>query len=334
MAVTYESILSDVKAKKYKPIYLFSGEEEYYIDKLVDFFENNLLSEEQKSFNQIVLYGKDVQARQIIDEAKQYPLMSDKRLIIIKEAQDFKGLKDLADYVNNPVPHTIIVFAHKHKKIDKRLAIAKAFDKHVSFESAKLYDNKMPAWILNLAKSLGLSMTEQISTVIAEYLGNDLSKVENELEKLKLFCGPGKPVTMEIIQEQIGISKDFNVFELQKALALKDRNKSFLITKFLAENSKENPIQMTSINLFNYFVKVTIASQNASESDTVLQKKLGLTSSFFLKDYRMAARNYNVEKCKSILKMIQVIDLNSKGVGRKNSEDGDLLKELVHFILF
>jgi DNA polymerase III subunit delta len=218
-ASTYENILNDLKAKKYSPLYFFHGEEEFYIDKLVSFFEEKVMPEEAKAFNYTVLYGKDIQTpRQIIDLASQFPMMSDKILIIIKEAQEFKGLKDMVDYVKKPVPHAIVVFAHKHKKLDKRLAITKELDKHVLFESSKMYDNQLAAWILNLSKSYGLKMDNQIANVLAEYLGNDLNKIENELEKLLLSTGKDKPVTMEIVHDQIGISKEYNVFELQKAI--------------------------------------------------------------------------------------------------------------------
>jgi DNA polymerase III subunit delta len=334
-AYTYENILSDLKAKKYSPVYFFHGEEEFYIDKLLSYFEEKVMPEEAKAFNYTVLYGKDIQSpRQIIDLASQFPMMSDKILIIIKEAQEFKGLKDMVDYIKKPVPHAIVVFGHKHKKLDKRLAITKELDKHVLFESSKMYDNQLAAWILNLAKSFGLKMDNQIANVLAEYLGNDLNKIENELEKLLLSTGKDKPVTMEIVSDQIGMSKEYNVFELQKAIGEKDRSRAYMITKFLGQNAKENPIQMLTSNLYGYFLKVLITSQNLQEGDTVLQKKLGLTSSFFLKDYKAAAKNYNSDKLKAIIQRLQVTDLHSKGVGTKYNDDAALLQELVQFILF
>jgi DNA polymerase III subunit delta len=335
-AVSYDQLITDLQSKKYSPIYFLHGEEEYYIDKLVQYFEDNIISEDAKAFNYTVVYGKDIQSpRQIIDLASQFPMMSDKILVIIKEAQEFKALKDLVDYVKKPVPHAIIVMAHKHKKIDKRISIAKELEKHVIFESTKMYDDKLPSWIANLAKQKGLKLDNQIAALLAEYLGNDLSKIENEIDKLVLSIGKDKTITMDVIQDQIGISKEYNVFELQKAITEKDRSKAYLITKFLGQNAKDNPIQMLTSNLYGYFLKVLIASQNLQEGDAVLQKKLGLSSAYFLKDYKAAAKNYNQDKLKAIIQRLQVTDLQSKGVGTKyNDDDGALLKELVHFILF
>jgi DNA polymerase III subunit delta len=259
--------------------------------------------------------------------------MADKRLIIVKEAQEMKTLKDLADYVKKPVPHSIVVFAHKYKTFDKRTAVAKAMNEHVMFESKKLYDNQLPAWIMNCAKTKEIILSDQIAHVLADYLGNDLNKVENEIEKLRLSNGKGAKITMEHIQDQIGISKEFNVFELQKALGERNKAKSFLIAKYFAENPKDNPIQATVINLFSYFVKVMITVQHSKEGDAILQKKLGLTSAFFLKDYRVAAKNFSFDKTREIIQLIRQTDLASKGVQNKSTDDGQLLKQLIYGIL-
>ena len=331
--MTHDQILADLKAGKFKNIYLLHGDEPYFIDTLVAWMEHHLLSEDAQAFNQTIVYGKDVDYKAIIDEARQYPLMSDKRVIIVKEAQEMKTLKDLSDYAKRPVPHTILVLVHKHKTFDKRLALAKALADQVVFESKKMYDNQLPAWILGYAKSIQLGIDDKMAQILADYLGNDLAKIANELDKLALSQGRGVKISLEVIQDQIGISKEFNVFELQKALGEKNKAKSFLIAKYFADNPKENPIQVTVINLFSYFQKALIAAQYQSEGDVILQKKLGLTTSFFVKDYRTVARHFSVAKIRSILMRIRNTDVESKGVNNKSKDDGQLLTELIYFIL-
>ena len=331
--MTHDQILADLKAGKYKNIYLLHGDEPYFIDTLVAWMEHHLLSEDAQAFNQTIVYGKDIDYKAIIDEARQYPLMSDKRVIIVKEAQEMKTLKDLSDYAKRPVPHTILVLVHKHKTFDKRLALAKALTDQVVFESKKMYDNQLPAWILGYAKSIQLGIDDKMAQILADYLGNDLAKIANELDKLALSQGRGVKISLEVIQDQIGISKEFNVFELQKALGEKNKAKSFLIAKYFADNPKENPIQVTVINLFSYFQKALIAAQYQSEGDAVLQKKLGLTTSFFVKDYRTVARHFSLAKIRSILMRIRTTDVESKGVNNKSKDDGQLLTELIYFIL-
>lgn len=331
--MTHDQILADLKAGKYKNIYLLHGDEPYFIDTLVAWMEHHLLSEDAQAFNQTIVYGKDIDYKAIIDEARQYPLMSDKRVIIVKEAQEMKTLKDLSDYAKRPVPHTILVLVHKHKTFDKRLALAKALTDQVVFESKKMYDNQLPAWILGYARSIQLGIDDKMAQILADYLGNDLAKIANELDKLALSQGRGVKISLEVIQDQIGISKEFNVFELQKALGEKNKAKSFLIAKYFADNPKENPIQVTVINLFSYFQKALIAAQYQSEGDAVLQKKLGLTTSFFVKDYRTVARHFSLAKIRSILMRIRTTDVESKGVNNKSKDDGQLLTELIYFIL-
>lgn len=331
--MTHEQILNDLKAGKFKNVYLLHGDEPYFIDTLVSWMEHHLLSEDAQAFNQTVVYGKDVDHRAIIDEARQFPLMSDRRVIIVREAQEMKTLKDLAEYAKKPVPHTILILVHKHKSFDKRLALAKALSDQVVFESKKLYDNQLPGWIMGYAKSIQLGIDDKMSQILADYLGNDLSKIANELDKLALSQGRGVKISLEVIQDQIGISKEFNVFELQKALGEKNKAKAFLIAKYFADNPKENPIQVTVLNLFNYFQKAMVAAQYQAEGDMVLQKKLGLTTSYFVKDYRVVARNFTLKKIREILVDIRKADVESKGVYNRSKNDGQLLTELVYGIL-
>lgn len=331
--MTFEQIISDLKAKKLSPLYLLHGDEIYYLDKIADFIENNVLNEGEKAFNLTVFYGKDIDHKTLIEEARQFPLMAEKRLIIVKEAQEMKSLKELTDYAKKPVPHAIVVLVHKYKSLDKRLTVTKALSEHVVFESKKLYDNQLPAWIGQYSKQKQLVISDHLCGLLAEYLGNDLTKVANEIDKLALSNGPGAKITPEIVQDQIGISKEFNVFELQKALAEKNKAKIFLIAKYFADNPKDNPIQVTVVNLFNYFSKVMITGQHASESDVSLQKKLGLPSPFFVKEYRQAAKNFSVERSREIILDIHETDLESKGVMNKSKTDGQLLMELLYKIV-
>lgn len=331
--MTFEQIISDLKAKKLSPLYLLHGDEIYYLDKIADFIENNVLNEAEKAFNLTVFYGKDIDHKTLIEEARQFPLMAEKRLIIVKEAQEMKSLKELTDYAKKPVPHAIVVLVHKYKSLDKRLTVTKALSEHVVFESKKLYDNQLPAWIGQYSKQKQLVISDHLCGLLAEYLGNDLTKVANEIDKLALSNGPGAKITPEIVQDQIGISKEFNVFELQKAIAEKNKAKIFLIAKYFADNPKDNPIQVTVVNLFNYFSKVMITGQHAGESDVSLQKKLGLPSPFFVKEYRQAAKNFSVERSREIILDIHETDLESKGVMNKSKTDGQLLMELLYKIV-
>ncbi|HMP29628.1 MAG TPA: DNA polymerase III subunit delta [Saprospiraceae bacterium] len=332
--MTVQSIINNIKNKKIEPVYILHGEEPFFIDQIADYIENNLLDEAAKAFNQIVVYGKDTDARSIIDEAKQFPMMSERRLIIVKEAQDLKSLQDIAPYVLKPVPHTVLVLCHKYKKIDKRYALGKTLDKlPLVFESKPFYDNQLPTFIAGYASEIGLQLDPLSIQMIADYLGNDLSKITNELDKLLLNIGTSKKVTTDDIQELIGISKVFNVFEYQNALGQKDIQKVLNITSYFTENPKAVPIQVAVSSLYNYFSKILIACQYNSVNDQDLAKKMGLTNAFFLKDYKNAAKNYNQNQVLKILVYLSEIDLKSKGVSNRHANDAPLFQDLAYFIL-
>jgi DNA polymerase III subunit delta len=332
--MTVQAIISYIKNKIISPVYIFHGEEPYFIDQLSDYIEKYLLEESSKAFNQIIIYGKEADAKSIIDEAKQFPMMGERRLIIVKEAQELKNIQDLAPYVLKPVPHTVLVLCHKHKKIDKRYALGKALDKvQVVFESKTLYDNQLAGFISGYAKDIGLIVDAICSQMVADFLGNDLKKIANEMNKMLVNLGKGQKVTLEDIQEQIGISKEFNIFEYQNAIGVKDFDKVIKITKYFAENSKSVPIQVVISNLYNYFSKLYIASQNIRSSDPELVKLLGLSNSYFLKDYKIATKNYPSNKIQKILVYLSEMDLKSKGVNNRHSSDSPLYKDLSYFIL-
>lgn len=330
--MTVESILKDIDAGKLKSIYFLTGDEPYYIDYLSDYIENNLLTDGEKVFNQSVLYGKDIDASRVIDELMQYPMMATRRLVIVKEAQEIKNFNNLESYILKPVQHSILVLNYKNKKLDKRTKIAKALQDHaVVFETKKLYENQIPDWIIEQGRFKGLKIDPNAARLMAEFIGADLNKLNNEISKLAL--NNTGTINVDAVREQIGISREFNIFELQKALAFKDRLKATLIAKYLGENPKSNPIQVSLANLFNYFMKVMMAVQYHRLPDSELAKIMGLGNTFFIQEYRAAAKNYSLCKLKEIINLISDFDLMSKGVSNRSISDGQLMKELVHFIL-
>ena len=332
--MTAQDIIQQIKKGQIAPVYILHGEEAFYIDQVSDYIEKHLLDESAKAFNQIVVYGKEVDARTIVDEARQYPMMAERRLVILKEAADMKSINDLAEYLKKPVPHSTVVICHKYKKVDKRTAFGKACDGKdvVNLESKKLYDNQLPSWVLARGKETGIKRDEKGANMLAEFLGNDLSKIDNDLSKIKLNA-KDKLVTIEEIQDLVGMSKEFNIFELQTALASKDHYKSWLIANYMAENPKASPIQMAVSSLYNYFVKVLTTAQKSNASEAELQKDLGLGSPFFVREYKMAAKNFGEEKTRAILVKLMEIDLRSKGVLNRHADDGPLYKDLVRFVL-
>jgi DNA polymerase-3 subunit delta len=331
--MTAQTIISEIKKGQVASLYILHGEEPYYIDLISDYIEHHLLDESEKAFNQTVIYGKDVDSKYIIDEARQFPMMSTRRLIIVKEAQDLKNFNDLSGYIQKPVPHSVLVLCHKHKKIDKRSALGKMLDKvNVVFESKPFYDNQLPNFIAEYARHLNLQIDPVSTQMIADYLGNDLKKIANELDKLLINLGTGKKVTVDHIQDLIGISKEYNIFEFQNAIGAKDLNKTYLITNYFIDNPKSAPMPLIVSNLFSFFSKLLIMAQNINKSDQELASLMGLNNAYFLKDYKIAVRNYSVTKILQILVFLSEIDLKSKGVNNRHSNDDGLYRDLSFFI--
>ena len=336
-----EDILKDLKNRKYKPLYLLHGEEPYYIDLVGNYVEHKLLSEAEKGFNQTVLYGKDTDIMTVLNAAKRYPMMADYQVVLVKEAQEMKWGKDdddkksinpLLNYLENPLPSTILVFCYKYGKFDKRKKTYKAIEKHgLVYESAPLYDSKIPGWIENFISDKGYKASQQATLMLSEYLGNDLSKIANELEKLMLNVAPGQEITLDLIHNNIGISKEYNVFELQTALGKKDVLKVNRIINYFEANPKANPIVLMLGNLNNYFSKVLAYHYVKDKSQQNLARELGVNP-YFVKDYEMAARSYNYGKTMEIIAYLREYDLKSKGV-ESTADDGALMKELMFKIL-
>lgn len=339
--MTAEDILKDLKNRKYKPLYLLHGEEPYFIDQVSNFAEHQLLPEAEKGFNQTVLYGKDTEVMTVLNAAKRYPMMAEYQVVLVKEAQDMKWGRDdddkksinpLLNYLENPLPSTILVFCYKYGKFDKRKKTYKAIEKNgVIFESTPLYDSKIPGWIEGFVAAKNYRIDPQASAMLAEYLGNDLSKIANEMEKLMLNVPAGQTITMQHVQDNIGISKEYNVFELQSALSRKDPFKVNQIINYFEANQKANPIVLVLGNLNNFFSKVLLYHYSRDRSPQNLARELGV-SPYFLKDYELAARSYNYGKSMQIISLLREYDLKSKGVD-SNAENGELMKELMFKIL-
>ncbi len=350
----FNDILLDLKRKLYKPVYFLHGEEPYFIDEISDYIEKNVLDEADKGFNQTIVYGKDSDLSSIIGIAKGFPMMGERQVIIVKEAQTLKEFarksaedggseekeskKDaakspLAAYLENPQPSSILVFCHKYKKIDSRTSLAKLIAKQaVLFESKKMYDDKLPNWITSYLKDRKYSITPQAAALLAQHLGNDLSKIVNELGKLFVSLPEGTEIIPDHIQQNIGISKDFNVFELQDALAKKDVLRANRIVQYFAANPKDNPLVLTTASLYGYFHKILLYHFTPDKSRNAIAAALGVNP-FFVSGYETAARNYNTGKLKSIISYLRECDVRSKGVDNVSTEDGELLKELVFKIL-
>jgi DNA polymerase-3 subunit delta len=332
--MTYPQIIKELKAKKYSPIYLLHGNEPYYIDKISRYVEENVLTEGEKSFNQMIMYGKDTDHKTLIDTCSRYPMMASHQVVILKEAQEMKTLKELLPYIEKPVHTTILVICFKHKKFDGRTKFGKLVkQKALIFESKKLYDNQIPDWIQSYLKDKKLSISPSASVLVAEYLGENLSKVSNELDKLAINLAPGTEVNEKHIQEQIGISKEYNVFELQKALGAKNVVKSNRIINYFISNPKKNPLVVVVGTLFTFFSKVYLTHFLKNSSEKEMMEKLGVRHAFFLKDYKLAARNYPYQQSQDVISILKEYDLKSKGVDRVNATEGDLMKEMVFKIL-
>jgi len=326
----YKQILKDLKNKIYHPLYLLHGEEPYYIDAVSDYIEQNALSEGEKSFNQTVLYGRDTNALSLLDILRRYPMMSNYQVVILKEAQAFKDLDKLESYFENPMKSTVFVVCYKYKSLDKRTRAYKQLSsKGVTLESKKLYDNQIPAFIDQLAKEMKLDISDDAAEMLAEYLGNDLSKIMNELQKLTLNVQDR--ITPQHIEKFIGISKEYNVFEFTKALVMKDRNKVFRITKYFEQNPKSSEPVMILGMLYSFFSKALVV-QSAKKSPYDMMSELQLRKPM-AEDLKVYQRNYKIQDTVKTLHLLHEYDLKTKGVDFVGAEKSVLLTELAYRIL-
>lgn len=327
-------IVSDIKNGNIKPIYFLMGEEPYYIDKISEYIENNVLSEEEKGFNQMVLYGRDVTIEEIVDNAKRFPMMADRQVVIIKEAQDLsRNIEKLVSYVKNVQPSTVLVFCYKYKKIDKRKALYKAIQKvGLVYESNKLYENQVIEWIRRVLAGKRYTIDSKSTLMLIEFLGTDLSKISNELDKLMVVLPEGSQINPKAIEENIGISKDYNNFELRKAVGERDVLKVNRIINHFAQNQKANPMVMTISLLNSFFTQLLIFHSLNDKSKNSIAKALGVNP-FFASDYTTAGKNYPMRKVSQVIGLLREADVKSKGVGANALPAGDILKELMFKII-
>ncbi len=328
------TIVTNIKKGIVKPIYFLMGEEPYYIDKISEFIEKTVLDEAEKGFNQVVMYGRDVSIEEITSSAKRYPMMAEKQVIIVKEAQDLsRTIEKLLSYAENPQPTTVLVINYKYKKLDKRKKLYKAIEKSgVLFESKKLYDNQVSDWIRRVLSGKNYKIEAKAAQMLVEFLGTDLSKINNELDKLITILPENSIISPEDIEKNIGISKDFNNFELRKAVGEKQIVRANRIINYFAENPKNNPLVMT-ISLLNSFFTQLLQYHGLETKDKFsVAKSLGVNP-YFVGDYATAARVYPMRKVSQIIGLIREADLKSKGVGANGMPQSDILKELLFKIM-
>ena len=333
--LTCEDILRELRAKQYRPVYYLMGEEPYYIDVIADYIEEHVLTEAEKEFNQTVVYGADVDVATIINAAKRYPMMAEHQVVIVKEAQAVRGMDELAYYLQKPLMSTILVLCHKHGALDRRKKLAVEIEKTgVLFESKKLKETQLPGFITNYLKRKGFDIDPKATSMMAEFVGTDLSRMAGELEKLMITMPKGQTrVTPEQIEQNIGVSKDYNNFELRAALVEKDVLKANRIIKYFEDNPKNNPIQVTLSLLFGFFSNLMVAYYAPEKSEQGIASYLGLKSPWQAREYLAAMRRYGGVKTMQIIGDIRQADAMSKGVGNSSIGNGDILRELVFKIL-
>lgn len=330
---TVQSILNEIKAGDIRPLYFLMGEEAFFIDQISTFIETSVLDETQRGFDQTTIYGKDTSIDAIVSSAKRFPMLAERQVIVVKEAQNLsRTIEDLLTYVKNPQQTTTLVICYKYKSIDKRKALYKALSKaHVVFESKKIYDSNIPSWISGELQKMNLKITPKASYLLSEFLGNDLAKISNELSKLQLVMGDNDLITPELIQINIGISKDFNNFELQKAIAQLDQKKAYQIVRYFSENPNQHPMVLTLATLYSFFSKLMILHTVNDRNLKVLSRAIGVNP-YFLNDYTAAAKNFPMRRISSVFQTLRTIDVKSKGVGA-NLKPLDLYQELIFRIL-
>ncbi len=328
--MSFEQLISDLKNKVYRPIYFLCGEEAYYIDLVTSFIAGNVLSEAEQSFNQSVLYGKDSEAGPLSDLARRFPMMATHQVVILKEAQEMKTFGDLLPYIEKPQPSTLLVINYKYKKPDKRQKIFKVLEKQaVWFESKKMYDNQVPGWIAGYASKKQYRIEPKAAALLAEFLGSDLSKIVNEVEKLMMAIGKkGETITPALVEKHIGFSKDFNQFELQDALGRRDVLKANRIINYFAENEKKYPFPLTIISLYYFFSKLLLFHYTKDKSKQNLAATLKVNP-FFIKDYEAAARRYSAARLVEIISLLRVYDMRSKGYEGNSTPARELTRELI-----
>jgi DNA polymerase-3 subunit delta len=336
-APTVNSILKDIRARKFSSVYLLHGEEPYFIEQICSALEDTVLTESEKVFNQIILYGKDADARTVIDYCRQYPMMSQYKVVIIKEAQMMNSdqFLSLEPYLEKSAPTTVLVLCYMHKKVDGRTNFMKtAKSKAVVFESKKLYSNQVPEWIEAIAAEQQATIDADAVEVMYEYIGNDLPRIANEITKLKIGLGKNERITSAMVYDNIGINREYNVFELQKTVGMKDHVGTEMILKNLLSNMKSTPLVLVIGTFFSYFTKLLVIKSLHKSTDQELAQALGQNSTFFIKEYKAAAAKYTLTSLENIIAILRTYDMKSKGINSRNKDDGELLREMIQRIFY
>ena len=327
--MSVDKIINDWKKKSFKPIYWFEGEEEFFIDKAIEYAEHHILSESEASFNLSVFYGKDANWPDIINACKRYPMFAERQVVLLKEAQQMRDVEKLESYIDNPLSSTIFVVSYKDKKLDARKKFAKLVkEKGVLVSTKKMYDKELPQWTQELLQTKGLTITPKGLALLVDHIGNDLTRIENEIDKLSVNLGKRTSITEDDIEKYIGVSKDFNVFELQAALAAKDLSRSIRIIQYFEANPKAAPIQLVLPSLYSFFSKVFMVFGADTQDERAIATAIGVNP-FFMKDYMQAAKLYTYPGVEKALLLLHNYNLKSVGVGSIGTDDASLLKEMV-----
>lgn len=339
MDAAIKKVLADLKGRKYDPVYFLQGEESYFIDAISDYVEKNVLSDAEKGFNQVVVYGKDCTMATILTHARRFPMMAERQVVIVKEAQDVQdinkdtGARLLLDYITRPVPSTVLVFCHKNKSLDKRKELGKKIGQYTTtITTKKLYDNQLPEFVMEYAHEKKLSIEDKAVSALCEYVGNDLHRLANEVDKLMITLGKGESVTLDMVMNQVGVSKEYNIFELQKAIINRDALLANKIVNYFESNTKKNPMIPVVAYLFSFFSKLLIATQAQDKSDKGLVNALKI-SPYSVRDYSLALRQYPAQKVIGNISFIKEADLKLKGVNAGSDTEGQIFRELVYRLM-
>ena len=324
-----EQIIRDWKKKIYKPVYWLEGDEEFFINEVMDYAEHHLLPESERAFNLSVFYGRDADWAAVVNACRRYPMFAEQQVVLLKEAQQMRDIARLEPYIDKPLSSTIFVVSYKDKKVDGRSKLSKMLkEKGELLSTKKLYDNQVPDWVNQLLITMGLSINQKAQAILIDHIGNDLTRIKSELEKIQINLGTRKTIYEDDVENYVGISKEYNAFELQAALVKKDLTKAFRIIQYFESNPKAAPIQMILPALYSFFSKVYMAFGVSLTDEKLVASAIGV-SPFFVKDYLLAAKNYGFSGVENVLLLLHQYNLKSVGVHSVAVEDGSLLKELV-----
>ena len=331
--MTASSIIEAFKEKKFRPVYWLEGEEDYYIDKVVDYAEHHILTDSEAEFNLTVFYGKDAQWPDIINACRRYPMFSERQVVLLKEAQHMREIDKLEPYIQNPLSSTIFVVSFKEKKVDGRTSLSRLLKKQAEvLTTKKMYDNQLPDWTNDLVNSKGYDISPKALLLLVDHIGNDLNRIENEVEKILVNLGHRKSIHEDDIEKYVGVSKEYNPFELQAAVMRKDMEKAIRIVQYFEANPKAAPIQLVLPTLYNLFSRTYMCFGQKAKDEKSVAANIGVNP-FFVKDYLLTAKNYGYEGVEAALLLLHEYNLRSVGVNNPGNSDASLMKELMFKIM-